>query len=51
MCLIPSVEKKNYQCKHAKVPSDDMKVIPAAKRVKLTPWQVYMKDFGDSVGI
>ena len=31
--------------------SDTNEVVPEAKRVKLTPWQAYMKDFSKSDGI
>ena len=42
------MKKKNYRSKHAEYPAE---VVPAAKRRKLTPWQVHMKDFGSSDGI
>ena len=30
---------------------DVNEVVPEAKRVKLIPWQAYMKDFGKSGGM
>ena len=52
MMIILEVNKeKNYRKRHAKHPPDTHNIIPKAKRVKITPWQVFMKDFGDSAGI
>ena len=34
--------------KHARTQANE--VMPAAKRIKLTPWQAYMKDFGQTDG-
>ena len=41
------IKKKNRRVKYVRAEND---VIPAAKRVKLTPWQAYMKDFGQTNG-
>ena len=34
--------------KHARTQANE--VMPAAKRIKLTPWQAYVKDFGQTDG-
>ena len=42
------IKKKNRHVKHSRPRNDE---VPATKRVKLTPWQAYMKDFGKSLPI
>ena len=44
------IKKKNHRMKQTRT-GDTNEVIPEAKRVKLTPWQAYMKDFGKSDGM
>lgn len=44
------IKKKNRRVRHARAKDDGEKVVPEAKQVKLTPWQVYMKEFGNSDG-
>ena len=55
MCLFDKLfnsievdKKKNYWRKHAKHPSDAKNAIPKAKKIELTPWQVFI---GDSAGM
>ena len=42
------IKKKNYRKNHAKRPQGA--VVPTKKVPKLTPWQIFLKQFGDSDG-
>ena len=44
------IKKRNRRMKQART-GDINEVVPEAKRVKLTPWQAYMKDLGKSDGM
>ena len=41
------IKKKNRRVKHSRPRNDE---VPATKRVKLTPWHAYTKDFGKTDG-
>ena len=48
VCLLYQrwIKKTNRRVRYTRPKND----VPASKRVKLTPWQVYMKDFGQTDG-
>ena len=44
------IKKKKYRLKHAKRPDVEELHLPVQKKVKITPWQKFMKEFGESEG-
>ena len=43
------IKKKSYRLRH-KRKADDVKDMPVRKKLKVTPWQHFMKQFGESEG-